>query len=190
MIDVDARIKNLEALKARVLEPLAKNTGSLKDMLDAEKQLAETQPALDSIHGQRRVRASQTDIIRIDIELRPQSLRMRPQSLRTEGSWAAPVAIAAGEAGLVLMNSVAFLLTAAVALLPRMLVFRLAFFTLRGCGAGGARRSSLRCRQQSDREQRRQVRVNSGDPTFRGFRGNFNFPNCGSHPHLRDALMR
>lgn len=124
VIDVEARIRNLEALKARVLELLAKNTGSLKDMLDAEKQLAETQAALDSIHGQRRVLASQTEMIKIDIEL-------RPQSLRTEGSWAAPVAIAAGDAGEVLMHSIAFLLTAAVALLPWAVVFGLAFFPLR-----------------------------------------------------------
>jgi hypothetical protein len=124
VIDVEARIKNLEALKARVLELLAKNTGSLKDTLEAEKQLAETQTALDSIHGQRRVLASQTDMIRIDIEL-------RPQSLRTEGSWAAPVAVAADEAGEVLMNSIAFLMTAVVALLPWALVFSVAFFPLR-----------------------------------------------------------
>lgn len=124
VIDVEARIKNLEALKARVLDLLAKNAGSLKDMLDAEKQLAETQAALDSIHGQRRVLASQTDMIRIEIEL-------RPQSLRTQGSWTAPVAVAADEAGEVLMKSIAFLLTAAVALLPWALLFSLVFLPLR-----------------------------------------------------------
>jgi len=124
VIDVEARIKNLEALKARVLELLKKNAGSLKDMLDAEKQLAETQAALDSINGQRRVLASQTDMIRIEIEL-------RPQSFRNEGSWTAPVAAAADEAGEVLMKSVAFLLTATVALLPWALLFSLVFFPLR-----------------------------------------------------------
>lgn len=110
VIDVEARIKNLEALKARVLELLAKNVGSLKDMLDAEKQLAETQAALDSINGQRRALASQTDMIRIEIEL-------RPLSFKTEGSWTAPVAEAVDESGTVLMHSLAFLVTAAVALL-------------------------------------------------------------------------
>lgn len=124
VIDVEARIKNLEALKARVLELLAKNAGSLKDMLDAEKQLAETQAALDSINGQRRVLASQTDMIRIEIEL-------RPQSLRNEGNWTAPVAVAVDEAGEVLMKSIAFLLTAAVALLPWALLFSLVFLPLR-----------------------------------------------------------
>jgi hypothetical protein len=123
VIDVEARIKNLEALKARVLELLAKNAGSIKDLLEAEKQLAETQAALDSINGQRRALASQTDMIRVEIEL-------RPQSLRTEGSWTAPVAMAAHEAGDVLMKSVAFLLTAAVAVLPWALVFGLVILPL------------------------------------------------------------
>lgn len=124
VIDVEARIRNLEALKARVLELLAKNAGSLKDMLDAEKQLAETQAALDSINGQRRALANQTDMIRIEIDL-------RPRSFRNEGSWAAPVAEAVDEAGDVLMQSLAFLLTAVVALLPWALLLSLVFFPLR-----------------------------------------------------------
>jgi hypothetical protein len=124
VIDVEARIKNLEALKKRVLELLAKNAGSLKDMLDAEKQLAETQAALDSINGQRRVLASQTDMIRIEITL-------RPQSFRTESGWTAPVAEAVDDAGDVLMRSIAFLLTATVALLPWALLFGLVFLPVR-----------------------------------------------------------
>ncbi len=123
VIDVEARIKNLEALKTRVLELLAKNAGSLKDMLDAEKQLAETQAALDSINGQRRVLASQTEMIRIEIDL-------RPQSFRNEGSWTAPVAAAVDDAGEVLMKSLAFLLTTVVALLPWALLFGLVFLPL------------------------------------------------------------
>ena len=66
-------------------ELLANYAGSLKDMLDAEKQLAETQTALESINGQRRALASQTDMISIEIALRPQSFRI-------EGRWTAPVA--------------------------------------------------------------------------------------------------
>ncbi|QYF94209.1 DUF4349 domain-containing protein [Massilia sp. PAMC28688] len=124
VIDVEARIKNLEALKARVLELLAKNTGNLKDTLDAEKVLTDTQAALDSIHGQRRMLAEQTDMIRVDIELRPQT----PGS---SGNWSAPVALAAADAGSVLMQSVAALLTAAVALLPWVVVLGLVGVPLR-----------------------------------------------------------
>jgi hypothetical protein len=111
VIDVEARIKNLEALRNRILELLAKKAGTLKEMLEAEKQLADTQAALDSINGQRRALANQTDMVRIEITL-------QAQSIRNEGHWAAPVAIAASEAGSVLMTSVAVLMTAAVAVLP------------------------------------------------------------------------
>lgn len=124
VIDVDARIKNLEALKVRVLELLAKNAGSLKDMLDAEKQLAETQAALDSIHGQRRALAAQTDMIRVEVELKAEV----PGS---DGSWSAPVVEAADEAGQVLMQSIAALLTATVALLPWLVVMGLIGVPLR-----------------------------------------------------------
>jgi hypothetical protein len=111
VIDVEARLKNLEALKARVLELLAKNTGNLKDMLDAEKQLAETQAALDSINGQRRALASLTDMVRVDIEL-------VSTSSRSEGSWAAPVLNAVDEAGETFMQSIGMLITFVVGLLP------------------------------------------------------------------------
>lgn len=124
VIDIEARIKNLEALKARVLELLANRTGSLKDVLEAEKELADTQTTLDSIRGQRRVLASQTDMVKIDIEL-------RPESVVNEGNWAAPVAMAAKDAGGVLMSSLAFLLTASVALLPWALVSGVLFAVLR-----------------------------------------------------------
>lgn len=124
MIDVEARIKNLEALQTRILELLAQKTGSLKDVLEAEKELSETQIALDNIRGQRAALASQTEMIRIDIDL-------QAESLRNGGSWTAPVVIAADNAGEVLMSSVAFLLTTIVALLPWGLALALVLIPLR-----------------------------------------------------------
>jgi len=124
VIDVEARIKSLEALRSRILELLAKKAGTLQDMLEAEKQLADTQATLDSINGQRRALASQTDMVRIDITL-------QAQSIRNEGHWAAPVAIAASEAGSVLMSSVALLMTAAVAVLPWALMMGVLWVALR-----------------------------------------------------------
>jgi hypothetical protein len=77
VVDVEARIKNLEALKARVLELMAKQAGTLQDLLAAEKQLAETQAAFDSIHEQRRVLARDTEMVRLDIELVAESAGAR-----------------------------------------------------------------------------------------------------------------
>ena len=124
VIDIEARIKNLEALKARVLQLLAKNSGNLKEILEAEKELADTQTTLDSINGQRRALANLTEMTRVDIEL-------RPQSLQNEDSWAAPLVTAARESGTVLTSSLAFLLTTSVALLPWALALGLLFIPVR-----------------------------------------------------------
>jgi hypothetical protein len=124
VIDIEARLKNLEALKARVLELLAKNAGTLKDMLDAEKQLAETQAQLDSITGQRRALANLTEMVHIEIDL-------VDSAVEDEGNWAAPVANAAGDTGAVLMKSVGVLITVVVALLPWMIVLSLLLWPVR-----------------------------------------------------------
>ena len=114
VIDVEARIANLEALKARVLDLLNKRTGDMKEILAAEKQLADTQSELDSINGKRRALAKQTDMVRVEIEL-------VAQSLSAEGSFAAPVAEAVQESGKVLMSSLGMLITIAVAAFPWLL---------------------------------------------------------------------
>lgn len=124
VIDIEARLKNLEALKARVLELLAKNTGNLKDMLDAEKQLAETQAQLDSINGQRRALANLTEMVHIEIDL-------VDNSLTGDRNWAAPVVDAAGDTGEVLMKSVGVLITVVVALVPWMILLSLLLWPVR-----------------------------------------------------------
>jgi hypothetical protein len=136
VIDVEARIKNLEALKARVLELLAKRAGNMQEILEAEKQLAHTQSELDSINGQRRALARQTDMVRVEIKL-------VAQSLGVEGNAAAPVAEALRESGRVLMGSLAALITLVVALLPWLLVLAVLVAGVRRL----LRRRKLRARQ-------------------------------------------
>lgn len=118
MIDVDAKIKNLEALKARVMELLTKRTGNMKEILEAARQLSETQTELDSINGQRRALARQTDMVRVEIKL-------VTQSLVVEGSAAAPVTEALRESGRVLMSSLGSMITIVVAAFPWVLVIGL-----------------------------------------------------------------
>ncbi|MES2149283.1 MAG: DUF4349 domain-containing protein [Pseudomonadota bacterium] len=111
VIDVEARIKNLTALRARVLDLLVKHAGTLKDTLEAEKQLSETQSELDSIQGRRKALANQTEMVKVHITL-------SAQSFRAEDSWFAPLADAASQSGRVLVSSLAMLLTLTVAALP------------------------------------------------------------------------
>ncbi|HEX8610232.1 MAG TPA: DUF4349 domain-containing protein [Telluria sp.] len=124
VIDVDARIANLTALKARILDLLARRTGNLKEVLEAEKQLSETQAELDSIIGKRKDLASQTEMTRVE-------LKLVAESLHAEQSWAAPVADAAKESGHVLMSSLGVLITVIVAVLPWLSVFIPLFLWLR-----------------------------------------------------------
>jgi len=111
VIDVEARINNLEAFKGRILELLAKRTASLKEALEAEQQLANTQAELDSIREQRRRLASETEMVRIEINL----VTERGDGART---WSAPITSALKDAGSVLAASLGGLITFAVAVLP------------------------------------------------------------------------
>ncbi len=115
VIDVEAKIANLTALKARVLELLAKRTADLKETLEAEKQLAETQSALDSIQGVRKALANETDMVRVEITL-------QAKTLRTRRSWLAPIGDAIDESGNILASSLGALISFVVALLPWVLV--------------------------------------------------------------------
>ncbi|WP_164558065.1 DUF4349 domain-containing protein [Massilia atriviolacea] len=124
VIDVEARIANLTALKTRILDLLAKRTGNMKEVLEAEAQLAKTQAELDSIAGKRKALASQTEMTRVELKLVAESLQARE-------SWAAPVALAARDSGYILMSSVGMLIVATVAVLPWLLVAVPLFLWLR-----------------------------------------------------------
>ncbi|WP_166882556.1 DUF4349 domain-containing protein [Massilia mucilaginosa] len=124
VIDVEAKIANLTALKARILDLLAKRTGNMDELLKAEKQLSETQTELDSIAGRRKALANQTGMTEVQLNL-------VAESLHAEENWAAPVAQATKESGHVLMSSLGVLITVAVAVLPWLLVAIPLFLWLR-----------------------------------------------------------
>lgn len=124
VVDVEARIANLTALRARILDLMAKRTGNMEELLKAEEQLAQTQTELDSIAGKRKALAGRTDMTRVELSL-------VAESLHAEESWAAPVAQAGKESGHVLMASLGTLITVTVALLPWLLVLIPLFLWLR-----------------------------------------------------------
>ncbi|MES2323514.1 MAG: DUF4349 domain-containing protein [Pseudomonadota bacterium] len=124
VIDVEAKIKNLTALRDRITELLAKRTGKLEEVLAAERQLAETQSQLDSIQMMRKALAAETELVRVDIEL-------LAERLASKGSWAEPTVNALGESGRVLMSSLGAMITFVVAALPWLLLFSVPFFLIR-----------------------------------------------------------
>ncbi|QDQ26922.1 DUF4349 domain-containing protein [Chitinimonas arctica] len=111
VIDVEARQKNLVDARDRLRQLLAERTGKLADVLEVQKSLTETQSQLDSMNGQRKALAEQTDKIRLDLTIHT------PRSV-IERSALAPLKDAWHRLGYVASESLAGLLTLLAALLP------------------------------------------------------------------------
>lgn len=124
VIDVEAKIKNLTALRERILELLAKRTGNLKETMEAEKQLSETQATLDTITGLRKALALQTETVKVDI-------RLLAQTPRDERSWSAPLFSAVHDSGQVLSASLGALILFSVGATPWLLALVFVVFVLR-----------------------------------------------------------
>lgn len=115
VIDAEAKIKNLTALKTRILQLLGTRAGNLADVLAAEKQLADIQAQLDTIEGVRNMLALETAMVKIEISLTTQASFSR-------GSWMAPVAEAVDESGETLMRSIGVLIVFLLSVLPWTIV--------------------------------------------------------------------
>ncbi|HEY8026534.1 MAG TPA: DUF4349 domain-containing protein, partial [Burkholderiaceae bacterium] len=115
VIDADARIANLTELRNRLRRMLAVRTAQIKDVIEIEKQLADTQASLDAISSTRKVLAKQTDMVEVDIVFRSAS------SIPAR-SFSAPLVTAWNQAGDVLMSSAGGLVTFIAALLPWLVI--------------------------------------------------------------------
>ena len=61
VVDIEARITNLQQLRERLRKLLADPKAGIKEAVEIERQLAQTQSELDSFAAQRRVLAQQTE---------------------------------------------------------------------------------------------------------------------------------
>jgi hypothetical protein len=71
VVDVEARMKNLSELRDRLRVLQTQYKGSLKDLLETEKELARVQGELDAMTAQRKVLANETEKILINADYRP-----------------------------------------------------------------------------------------------------------------------
>ncbi len=71
VVDVEARLHNLTQLRERLRGLQAQYKGSLKDLLETEKELARVQGELDAMAAQRTVLANETEKILLNAEYRP-----------------------------------------------------------------------------------------------------------------------
>ena len=115
VVDTDARIKNLTELRDRLRAMLADKSAKFKDIIDVERELANTQSQLDALNSMRKVLSQETDLVAVNIDF------VAAQGI-TEQGFFAPVARALKDAGRVLMESFASVITFVMSAIPWLLI--------------------------------------------------------------------
>jgi hypothetical protein len=115
VVDAEARIQNLTELRDRLRQMLGDKSAKFKDIIDVERELANTQSQLDSIMSLRKALRLETDLVAVNIHF---SAR---QGI-TEQGFFSPVARAIKDAGRVMMESLASLITLVMSALPWVVI--------------------------------------------------------------------
>ncbi len=111
VIDVEAKIKNTTELRNRLRSIMTSRTGSLKDVVEVERELSKAQSELDTLVASRKALANETEKIAVSIDFRPEP------SIAETGAFA-PIASAWHQMGRVFAESIAAILTFIVAVIP------------------------------------------------------------------------
>ncbi len=111
VVDTEARIKNLTSFRDNLRAMLAKPSATVKDLVEVQKQLTDTQSELDSETAQRKILANETEKIAVEISFRVE----RPNG--NAGGFA-QIWNALRESGSVLADSTASVITTIVAIIP------------------------------------------------------------------------
>ena len=114
VVDADARISNLTNLRDRLRLMLSDKTAKFKDIIEVERELANTQSELDSMTSLRKMLALETDLVAVNIDF------TAAQGI-TEQGFFAPVLRAFQCAGQVFMESIATVITFVMAAIPWLL---------------------------------------------------------------------
>lgn len=115
VVDADARIQNLTHLRDRLRGMLNDKTAKFKDLIDVERELANTQSELDSYTSMRKMLSQETDLVAVNIDF------MASQGITEQGAFA-PVARAFKDAGRVMMESFGSLITFITSAIPWLVI--------------------------------------------------------------------
>jgi Domain of unknown function (DUF4349) len=137
VIDTEARIKNQLELRERLRKLLKSEGAKLKDLIEIEHELARVQTELDSADGMRKALANETEKVALAIELRAK------RRFSESGTFTA-LKEALTQSGRTLAESLATLITFAVAVLPWGIILYILFAGIR---AWRRRRKTLPPRQ-------------------------------------------
>lgn len=115
VVDTDARIKNLTELRDRLRLMLTDKSAKFKDIIEVERELSNTQSQLDSMMSMRKILSQETDLVAVNIDF------TAAQGI-TEQGFFAPVARALKDAGRVMMESLAAVITFVMSAIPWLLI--------------------------------------------------------------------
>lgn len=115
VVDTDARIKNLTELRDRLRLMLTDKSAKFKDIIEVERELANTQSQLDSMLSMRKILSQETDLVAVNINF------SAAQGI-TEQGFFAPVARAFKNAGSVMMESFGAVITFVMGAIPWLLI--------------------------------------------------------------------
>jgi hypothetical protein len=115
VIDVEAQMKNLTQLRDQLRSMLSQKQGTLKDTLDVQRELANTQARLDALTGTRKALANETEKVAVSI-----ALQAKRESLPRQ-VWS-PLKDAWHGMGEVMASSLAFIITFVAAILPWLVI--------------------------------------------------------------------
>jgi hypothetical protein len=115
VVDTNARIKNLTELRDRLRTMLGDKNAKFKDIIEVERELANTQSQLDSMTSMRKILSQETDLVAVNIDF------TAAQGI-TEQGFFAPVARALKDAGRIFMESSAAVITFLMSAIPWLLI--------------------------------------------------------------------
>ena len=115
VVDVDARITNLTNLRDRLRLMLSDKTAKFKDIIEVERELANTQSELDSFTSTRKLLSLETDFVAVNIDF------VAVQGISEQGFFA-PIKQALKNSGAVMMQSFGAVITFVMFVIPWLLI--------------------------------------------------------------------
>jgi hypothetical protein len=115
VVDTDAKVKNLTAFRDNLRAMLAKPSATVNDLIEIQKQLADTQSQLDSETTNRKILANETEKIAVHLSFQIRESRGSARGLALIGD-------ALRESGTLLAESTAALIYVIVAVIPWLIV--------------------------------------------------------------------
>ncbi len=115
VVDADARILNLTHLRDRLRLMLSDKTAKFKDLIEVERELANTQSELDSFTSTRKLLALETDFVAVNIDF------VATLGITDQGFFA-PIKQALKNAGGVMMQSFGAVITFLMFVIPWLLI--------------------------------------------------------------------